>query len=102
MNGSPAVVQPVDHKSRPVSIPVTTSGAFTDLQGQYLAFIHAYTKVNGRAPAQADLQRYFQVTPPTVHQMVLTLDRLGLLRRTPGQARSLKVLVPPERLPQLL
>jgi len=84
-----------------MSISVTTSGAFTDLQGQYLAFIHAYTKVNGRPPAQADLQRHFQVTPPSVHQMVLTLEGLGLLRRTPKQARSLEVLVAPEDLPPL-
>ena len=73
----------------------------TERQGQYLAFIHAYTKVNGRPPAQADMQRFFAVTAPTVHQMVLGLERRGLLRRTPGQARSLEVLVPPEELPTL-
>ena len=27
-------------------------------QGQYLAFIHYYTKVNGKPPAEADMQRY--------------------------------------------
>jgi len=37
------------------------------LQGQYLAFIHAYTKIHGVAPAEADMQRYFRVTPPSVH-----------------------------------
>jgi hypothetical protein len=45
---------------------------FTEKQGQCLAFIYAYTRVNGRPPAQPDMQRYFRVTPPTVHQMVLT------------------------------
>ena len=45
---------------------------FTPRQGQYLAFIHAYTLVNGRPPAQADMQRFFRVTPPAVHQMLLT------------------------------
>lgn len=74
---------------------------FTKRQGQYLAFIHGYTTLHRRAPAQADIQHYFKVTPPTVHQMVLTLERRGLLRRTPGQARSLEVLVPPEDLPAL-
>jgi len=44
---------------------------FTPKQGQYLAFIHAYTLVNGRPPAEADMMRFFQVTPPSVHQMVL-------------------------------
>ena len=79
----------------------TATARFTERQGQYLAFIHAYTKLNGRPPAQADIQRYFKVTPPSVHQMVLTLERRWLLRRTPRQARSLEVLVAPEELPDL-
>ena len=47
---------------------------FTEKQGQYLAFIYYYTKVNGRPPAEADMQRYFRVTPPSVHQMILTIE----------------------------
>ncbi|MCK0505418.1 hypothetical protein, partial [Aromatoleum anaerobium] len=54
-----------------------SSPRFTPVQGQYLAFIYAYTQVLGRPPAEADLQRYFHITPPSVHQMVLTLERLG-------------------------
>jgi DNA-binding MarR family transcriptional regulator len=78
------------------------SGAsFTDRQGQYLAFIDAYTRVHGRPPAEADMQRHFCVTPPSVHQMVLTLERAGLIRRQPGLARSIEVLVDPEHLPVL-
>ena len=67
------------------SLPV-----FTPRQGQYLAFIHAYTLVNGRPPAQADIQRFFQVTPPSVHQMLLTLERGGLISRRPGAPRSIR------------
>ena len=74
---------------------------FTEKQGQYLAFIDAYTRVHGRAPAEADMQRHFGVTPPSVHQMVLTLERAGLIRRQPGLARSIQVLVDPDRLPRL-
>jgi DNA-binding MarR family transcriptional regulator len=74
---------------------------FTVKQGQYLAFIHAYTLVLGRPPAEVDLQRFFQVTPPSVHQMVLSLERCGLIRRQPGIARSIQVLVEPEALPLL-
>jgi Mn-dependent DtxR family transcriptional regulator len=80
---------------------VVQSPLFTEKQGQYLAFIYAYTRVLGRPPAEADIQRYFKVTPPTVHQMVLTLERLGLIRRTPGVARSIQLLVEPESLPVL-
>jgi Mn-dependent DtxR family transcriptional regulator len=74
---------------------------FTDKQGQYLAFIYAYTRIHGRPPAEADLQHHFRVTPPSVHQMVLTLERAGLIRRRPGAARSIEVLVAPELLPVL-
>jgi LexA DNA binding domain len=74
---------------------------FTPKQGQYLAFIHAYTLVLGRPPAEADLKRFFRVTPPSVHQMVLSLERSGLIRRQPGIARSITVLVDPEALPRL-
>ena len=45
---------------------------YTEKQGKYLAFIYYYTKLHGRAPAEFDMQLYFQVTPPSVHQMVLT------------------------------
>ena len=86
---------------RAVSIPPNPTPGFTERQGQYLAFIYAYTKVNRRPPAQADLQRFFAVSPPTVHQMLLTLERRGFLRRTPGKARSLEVLVAPKDLPDL-
>ena len=75
--------------------------AYTQKQGQYLAFIYNYTKINGIAPAEADLQRYFKTTPPTVHQMVLTLQRHGFIQRVAGQARSIKVVLPPEQLPYL-
>ena len=74
---------------------------FSPRQGQYLAFIHAYTLVNGRPPAQADIQRFFQVTPPSVHQMLLTLERSGLISRRPGVARSIVVLVDRSDLPNL-
>jgi DNA-binding MarR family transcriptional regulator len=75
---------------------------FTAKQGQYLAFIHAYACIFGRPPAEADLQRHFRVTPPSVRQMVLTLERARLIRRSPGLARSIELLIEPEKLPTLL
>jgi Mn-dependent DtxR family transcriptional regulator len=79
------------------------SGAqgFTEKQGQYLAFIYAYSRLFRRSPAEADMQRHFSVSPPSVHQMVLTLERAGLIRRQPGVARSIELLVAPEDLPIL-
>lgn len=74
---------------------------FTPRQGQYLAFIYAYTLVNGRPPAQADIQRFFRLTPPTVHQMLLTLEKARLISRQPGVPRSIAVLVEHDQLPRL-
>ena len=74
---------------------------FTPKQGQYLAFIHAYTLVNGRPPAEADMIRFFRVTPPTVHQMVLSLEKAGLISREPGVPRSIAVLLERSALPEL-
>lgn len=66
-----------------------------------MAFIYAYTRVLGRPPAEADLQRHFGVSAPSVHQMVLTLEGAGLIRRQPGVARRIEVLISPEQLPIL-
>lgn len=74
---------------------------YTPKQGQHLAFTYYYTKLNGCPPAEADMQRYFKVSPPTVHQMVVKLEELGLIARTPRQARSIRVLLPREQLPDL-
>ena len=75
---------------------------FTPKQGQYLAFIHLYTRLHRRSPAETDLQQYFHVSPPSVHQMVLTLERRGFIRRQLKTARSIELLVDPKLLPELL
>ena len=77
------------------------AGSVTGLQGQYLAFIYAYSKINRIPPAEADFQRLFDVSPPRVHRMVLELERKGLIRRQPGRARSIELLVAAESLPIL-
>ena len=80
---------------------MTHKATYTEKQGQYLAFIYSYTKVNGQAPAEADIQLYFRTTPPSVHQMILKLEELGFISRTPGQARSIRILLLREQLPLL-
>ncbi len=47
------------------------------------------------------MQRYFRVSPPSVHQMVLTLEANGFIERTPGQGRSIRLLLARENLPDL-
>jgi DNA-binding MarR family transcriptional regulator len=74
---------------------------WTPKQGQYLAFLYAYTTIYGYAPAERDLERFFRTSPPSVHAMVKTLEREGYIRRQPGVARSIELLVAPEVLPIL-
>jgi DNA-binding MarR family transcriptional regulator len=57
--------------------------------------------LNRRAPAEADFQRFFLVSPPAVHRMITILERDGWISRVRGQARSIRLLVPPETLPAL-
>ena len=73
----------------------------TEKQGQYLAFISQYIKINRQSPAESDIQRYFRVSPPTVHQMVLKLVSLGLITKKSGVARSIQVLASPDDIPEL-
>lgn len=76
--------------------------SFSEKQGQYLAFIFYYTKINRIPPAQIDFQKYFSVTPPTVHQMILQLEKKGLITKVPGKPRSLSISIPDELLPKLI
>ena len=73
---------------------------FTKKQGQYLAFIYQYTNVHGVPPAEHEMQRHFRVSPASVHQMVINLQQKGLIERSPGIARSIRVLVPIRDLPR--
>ena len=80
---------------------MVATAQFTDKQGQYLAFIWAYSQINRRPPAEADFQRYFKVTAPSVHQMIKTLHQLALIEKHPGVARTIQLLVAPQDLPIL-
>lgn len=89
-----------DHKFAVTSIH-KASLAYTEKQGQYLAFIYYYSKINRNPPAEADMQKFFDVSAPSVHRMLVELERKKLIQRTPGKARSVRVLVTPQQLPEL-
>jgi Mn-dependent DtxR family transcriptional regulator len=94
-------IRVVDHISHPFATPLRPPPRFTERQGQYLAFVQAYLVLNRRAPAEADFQAFFLVTPPSVHSMILEIERRGLIRRTPRQGRSIELLLDPADLPPL-
>jgi repressor LexA len=75
---------------------------YTPKQSQYLAYIYCYTKLNGRPPAEVDMQRHFSATPPTVHDMIIRLEKKGFIERKPGTPRSIRLLLPKSELPDLI
>jgi len=72
---------------------------FTPTQGRYLAFIHAYSSMHGYPPAESDIAAAMCVSPPSVNQMVKTLEKKGLILRQPGQPRSLQILIAQDEIP---
>ena len=79
----------------------THRAAYTPRQGQYLAFIYYYTKLNGLPPAERDMERYFGTSPAAVHQMVVTLEQRRLIERVHGQGRSIRLLLTRQDIPDL-
>jgi DNA-binding MarR family transcriptional regulator len=74
---------------------------YTEKQGQYLAFIYYYTKINRVPPAHTDFESYFCTAPSTVHQMILQLEKKNLIKRTPNTPRSIVIAISEEHLPKL-
>jgi Mn-dependent DtxR family transcriptional regulator len=74
---------------------------FTYKQGQYLAYIHLYRKLHRKGPSEADMVQYFRVSPPSVHQMIIKLEHMGLIAREPGVPRSVRVAIANEEIPEL-
>ena len=75
------------------------SSLFTAKQGQYLAFIYYYTKVNGIAPAESDFERYFGTAPSSVHSMISVLKKKFITSVT-GKSRSIELLIEKDQLPE--
>jgi DNA-binding MarR family transcriptional regulator len=75
--------------------------SYTIKQGQYLSFIHYFSKLNKQAPAESDFQKFFGVSPPSVHSMILRLEEKGFISRIPNSSRSIKLLIDRSEIPDL-
>ena len=86
-----------------VPLPNGSRNGPTRKQGQFLAFIRDYMMWNnaGQAPSHADLQRFFNLTPPSVNSMLIRLEERGFIRREPGKARAIEIVIDPELIPPL-
>ena len=75
-------------------MPPRSPDAPTARQAEYLAFIRAFADRWGVPPSFDEIGRHFMTTAPSVNNMVKTLEARGFLTRVPGQARTLRVIVP--------
>ena len=73
---------------------------FTATQGRYLSYIHTYTEGFGLPPAESEIAKILGVSGPSVNQMLKNLQKKGLIRREPGKARSIEILVPVAEIPK--
>ncbi|GAB5516637.1 IS1096 element passenger TnpR family protein [Rhodopirellula baltica] len=73
---------------------------FTPTQGRYLSYIHAYTVGFGLPPADSEIAEAIGVSPPSVNQMMNTLQKKGLIHREPGVPRSIQILIDESLIPK--
>ena len=74
---------------------------YTHRQGQFLAFIHSYRLLHRQAPSEFDFLQFFRVSPPSSHDMIIRLEKLGLIAREPGVPRSIRLTIPESEVPTL-
>lgn len=72
----------------------------TPTQGRYLAYIRAYRAGFGVSPAESEIAKALNVSPPSVNQMMKSLEKKGFIRRRPGIARSIEILVADDAIPK--
>ncbi len=72
----------------------------TPTQGRYLAYIRVYTEGFGLPPAESEIADAIGVSPPSVNQMMKTLEKKGLIRRQSGVPRSIEILVARDAIPE--
>lgn len=74
--------------------------AVTPAQGRYLAYIRAYTDGFGLPPAESEIAEALGVSPPSVNQMMKTLERKNFIQRQVGAPRSIEILVADDAVPK--
>jgi len=70
-------------------------------QGQYLAFIYYYKKLNKKAPAFRDFELYFEASPASANSMIKKLVEKELIKKEAGISRSIELLIEKSELPDL-
>jgi len=71
-------------------VPEADPAGPTLRQREYLRFIQKYIDEYRVAPSESRIQAHFFVSGPSVHQMIVMLEKRGFIERTPGVARSIR------------
>lgn len=67
--------------------------AVTARQRQVYEFIRRYLEVNNQPPTIAEIGKQFEMTSPaSVHSIVSSLEREGLIRRIPNVSRGIELI----------
>ena len=72
----------------------------TPTQGRYLSYIHAFTDGFGYPPSESEIAKAMAVSPPSVNQMMKTLEKKGFIRREAGVPRSIEILISLDGIPK--
>lgn len=83
------------------SIKIDIKQIHTIKQGQYLAFIYYYVKINKVSPSKSDIATYFEIASSTVHGMIKELKAKQLIKSEAGKARSIQLMICRDELPDL-
>ena len=73
----------------------------TARQCEYLAFIAQYRALVEVSPSEGEMAKYFGVSGPSVHQMIVVLEANGFILRVPGAKRAVQLRVGNPLLPAL-
>jgi ribosomal protein L25 (general stress protein Ctc) len=69
--------------------------------GQLVAYVYWYTKVHRVPPAENEIANFLGIRGPSAHLMILRLESKAILSRRPGEARTIKILLDREEIPDL-
>lgn len=83
------------------AVPEQATGRLSKSQGQLVAYVYWYTKVHRMPPSENEIAEFLGVRGPSAHSMIVRLGSRGVLSRRPGEPRTIRILLPRDKIPDL-
>ena len=65
----------------------------TKKQHRVFTFLCGYIATNSEAPTNLEIRQHFQLrSPATVHAILVSLEKEGLIKRTPNISRGIEIV----------